>query len=52
MATVVFMVVGGLLAGGAVSMLRQPRRTRGTLASGLLLGVLGILCVANALARL
>lgn len=52
MATVVFMVVGGLLAGGAVSVLRQPRRTRGTLASGVTLVVVAVLCVANALARL
>ena len=52
MATVIFMVVGGLLAGGAVSVLRQPRRTRGTLTLAILLLVLAALCVVNGLARL
>ncbi|MGI8698596.1 MAG: hypothetical protein ACR2J0_05560 [Mycobacteriales bacterium] len=52
MAPVLFMVVGGLLAGGAFSVLRQPRRTRGTVAVGLLLVVLALLCLGNGLTRL
>ncbi len=52
MVPVVFMVVGGLLAGGAVSVLRQPRRTPGTLTLGILLAILAVLCVANAVTRL
>ncbi len=52
MAPVLFMVVGGLLAGGAFSVLRQPRRTRGTVAIGALLVVLAGLCVVNGLTRL
>jgi NADH:ubiquinone oxidoreductase subunit 6 (subunit J) len=52
MAAVIFMVVGGILVGGAMSVLRQPRRTRGTLGLGLALLVLAALLVANGLTRL
>lgn len=52
MAPVLLMVVGGLLAGGAFSVWRQPRRTRGTVGLGLLLVVLAGLCVVNGVTRL
>lgn len=52
MAAVLFFVVGGMLAGGALSVSRQPRRTHGTVAIGVLLVVLAALCLANGLTRL
>ncbi len=52
MAPVFFMVVGGLLAGGAWSVLRAPGRSGRRTALGVALVLLAGLCVANALTRL
>lgn len=47
-----FMVVGGLLAGGAWSTVRQPRQTRGTRVMALGLFLLAVLCLASGVTRL
>lgn len=52
MAALVFMVIGGLLTGGALSTLRQPRQTRGTRVLAVSLFLLAGLCVANGVTRL
>jgi hypothetical protein len=48
---VLFMAAGGILAGGAYSVLRRPDRTRSTIVTAVVLLLLAALCVANAVLR-